>query len=122
MAFVFDENSKKITLPLGDTMNLPVKVKSSLYGNGDTVMFSVSTTDGEDIICKNFTIVDGGCNIRLNSSDTANKEAGEYIWNIRIVHVADVVDGKVKVDDSDEVITMFNKPPKFVLVDGGCDV
>ena len=86
MAFVFDQASNKITLPLGDTMNLPVKVTSKLFVDGDTVMFSVSNSDGEDIVCKSFTIADGRCNIRLNSADTADKEAGTYTWNIRLVH------------------------------------
>ncbi len=122
MAFLFDEGSKKITLPLGDTMNLSVKITSGLYADGDTVMFALSDSEGKDAICKAFTISDGKCTIRLNSADTADMEAGSYTWNIRLVHTAETVDGKIQIDDTDEVLTLFNKPPRFVLVDGGCDV
>lgn len=122
MAFTFDESSRKITLPIGDTLNMPLQVTGKPFIDGDMAMFAVSNTDGEDIICKTFTIADGGCKIRLNSADTADKEAGSYTWNIRLVHTPVIVDGVVQIDDSDEVVTLWNKPPKFVLVDGGCDV
>ena len=122
MAFTFDESSKKITLPIGDTLNMPLQVTGKPFVDGDVAMFAVSNTDGEDIICKTFTIENGGCKIRLNSADTADKEAGSYTWNIRLVHTPVIVDGVVQIDDSDEVVTLWNKPPKFVLVDGGCGV
>ena len=119
MAVVFDSKTNKITMPLGDTLTFPGKVKG---GEFNYVLFAISDADGNDIICKPFPITDGEYAVRLNSADTADMEANEYTWNLRLLHGAQLVDGKVQIDDEDEVMTVWNKPPKFVLVDGGCDV
>ena len=122
MAFVFDTETNKITLPIGDTMTLNVRVNGEPFKDGDTVMFAVSDDDGNDVLCKSFEMAEGKCRVRLSSADTAKLETGGYTWNLRLVHTAEIVDGKVQVDDSDEVVTLWNKPPKFILIDGGCDV
>lgn len=122
MAVVYDQNSNKITMPIGDTYTFNVNVSGGLLTDGDIAMFAISNSDGEDALCKTFTINGGRCTVRLNSADTVNIEKGSYTWNIRLLHGAKVVDGKVEIDDSDEVITVWNKAPKFQLIDGGCDV
>ena len=122
MAWTYNTGNNKIVLPIGDTMNLPVKISGDLIVDGDTVMIAISDADGNDILCKTFTVADAACVVRLNSEDTAKLAADMYTWNIRLIHTADVADGEVIIDNTDEVVTIFNKPPKFELVDGGCDV
>lgn len=122
MAAVYNPENNKITMPIGDTFTFNVNVSGGVFVDGDIALFAISTADGEDIICKPFTINGGKCAVRLNSADTADKEAGNYTWNIRLLHGANIENGKVEIDDTDEVMTIWNKAPKFVLVDGGCDV
>lgn len=122
MAWTYNTTNNKIVLPIGDTLNLPVKIGGDLIVDGDTVMFAVSDADGNDVLCKTFTVTGAACVVRLNSEDTAKLAADMYTWNIRLIHTADVADGKVIIDNADEVVTIFNKSPKFELVDGGCDV
>lgn len=122
MAVVFSPNDNKITMPIGDTLTFPGSVKGEPFGDGDYVLFAVSDSDGIDIISKLFPIADGKFTVRLASADTASMEVGGYTWNLRLLHGAQVVNDKPQIDDNDEVMTVWNKPPKFILVDGGGDV
>lgn len=122
MAWTYNTGNNKIVLPIGDTMNLPVKISGDLIVDGDTVMFAVSDADGNDVLCKRFIVANAACVVRLNSEDTARLQPDVYTWNIRLIHTVEVADGEVVIDNSDEVVTIYNRPPKFELVDGGCDV
>ena len=89
------------------------------------ILFAVFDANQEgDIICKPVKIVNNQASIRLCNHDTRDIPPGRYNWALRIVtNPAYDSDGSVRADDcSDEVITLFETPPSFVLTRGGAYV
>lgn len=125
MGFAIDIKTRKITLPVGDTGGFTVRMIGELFdffADGDLVSFAISNKLGEDVLKKFFSIEDNACRIRLSSADTADISPGSYTWNLRFFRNVELVDGEPVIENEDDVLTLYNKPPAIVLVDGGCDV
>lgn len=126
MAYTFDPETRAITLPCGDTMNLRLKLTEIQF---DAAVFAIyNAKTGEDILKKAVKIENGGAEIRLSNADTRELEPGSYNWNLRLVSdPAYGENGEVIVDeDSDDVVTVFGPAksdvPKFTLVRNGAYV
>lgn len=126
MAFVFDEKTRAIQMPAGDTADIPVQIEWDGLKDGDAVVFAVfdPKTDSGDLVLRSADVVGGRANIRLCNHDTRDVPPGHYKWNLRIVtSPARDADGNVIADEcSDSVITVFDAPPSFRLTRGGAYV
>lgn len=126
MAYTFDPETRAITLPCGDTMNLRLKLTEIQF---DAAVFAIyDAKAGEDIFKKAVKVENGGAEIRLSNADTRELEPGSYNWNLRLVSdPAYGENGEVIADeDSDNVVTVFGPGksdiPKFTLVRNGAYV
>ena len=126
MAYIFDPESRKITLPAGDTLDIRVKIKSGEY---DAALFAVyDRKTGADVVSVPVEIDGNETHIRLANRHTRDVPAGNYKWNIRLVSDAEYgEDGKIIVnDDSDDVLTVFGPDndsiPNFVIRRNGANV
>lgn len=121
----FDESTRQITLPLGDTFDIWVDVVWTALSPGDVILFTIfDHNTGEDKLIKPVEILDGRAHIRLCNHDTRDITPATYRWNLRIV-TSPVRDeeGNVRVDEcNDNVITVFDDPPKIKLWKGGAYV
>lgn len=122
MAVTFNLETKEITMALGDTFTFPVKVTGGPFVDGDSVIFVARDACNEAIIRKHFTLSEGKCVVRLAYADTADKKSGLHTWNLRLLHGVDITENNAEIDDGADVLTLWNKPPHLVLVDGGCHV
>ena len=125
MAFAFDPNTRKITLPLGDTADLYVNVNWQGLSPGDALLFAIFAPDVPgDMLCKAADLVDGKAHIRICNHDTRDLQSGKYRWQLRIVtNPARDDDGHVIADEcTDNVISVFDKPPTIELKRGGAYV
>lgn len=125
MAFVFDTQTGNITLPRGDTGNINVSVNYDELKEGDAIVFAIfDKYTGEDFLIKAADIVDGKAVIRICNHDTRGLVAKSYNWNLRIVtDPTRDENGNVVADEcTDDVITVFQNPPKFKLTNGGAYV
>ena len=125
MAGNYDETTRQITLPCGDTFDIWVDIDWPDLAEGDVVLFGIfDKNTGNDILVKYADIEDGKAHIRLCNKDTRDVEPATYRWNLRIV--TDPVrddDGNVRVDEcEDDVITVFDDPPRIKLWKGGAYV
>ena len=119
MAYVFDPETRKITLPAGDTMDFKIHTN----GDFDVAIFAVyNRTTGQDVVAVPVEIdADGYANIRLANRHTRDVPAGNYKWNLRLVSDPEFDEnGNVVVDeDSDNVLTVFGPDnddiPIFVI-------
>lgn len=95
------------------------------YPPGDVILFTIfDHNTGEDKLIKPVEILDGRAHIRLCNHDTRDITPATYRWNLRIV-TSPVRDeeGNVRVDEcTDNVITVFDDPPKIKLWKGGAYV
>ena len=123
MSFAYDLNTNNITMPVGDTGGFMVKVNWDRLAEGDVVLFAIFGSDG-DLLNKPVEIVDGKAYVRLCNHDTRDIEPGRYNWNLRIVtSPARDENGNVIADEcSDDVVTVFDKPPRINLTRGGARV
>lgn len=126
MAYTFDPETRAIILPLGDTMNLRLKLTGIQF---DAAVFAIyNSNSGEDVLKKNVQILNGMADIRLSNADTRDLMPGKYNWNLRLVSdPAYGADGEIIVDEaSDDVVTVFGPEkssiPKFTLVRNGANV
>ncbi len=122
MPFVFDENSRAITMAAGDTADIAVYVNWDRLSAGDVLLFAVfDPAQSGDLICKPVAIEDGQARVRLCNHDTRDIEPGRYKWNLRIVTSPDLDEsGNVRADEcTDDVLTAFDSPPTFKLTRGG---
>ena len=125
MPFAYNEETNAITMPAGDTANIEVGVEWDRLAEGDVLLFAVfDPAASGDLVCKPVEIVDGLAQIRICNHDTRDIEPGRYRWNLRLVtSPAYDEDGNVRVDEcTDDVITVFDKPPEFKLTRGGAYV
>ena len=125
MAFVYDTETGKITLPAGDTADINISVDYKELKQGDAILFAIFDKFGDrDIVIKTADLVDGKARIRICNHDTRDVEPGNYKWQLRIVtNPARGEDGAIIADDcSDNVITVFNNPPTFKITRGGAYV
>ena len=107
MAYVFDPETRKITLPAGDTMNYRVHTN----GEFDVVIFAVyNRSTGQDVVTVPAEIdANGNAEIRLANRHTRDVPAGNYKWNLRLVSDPEYDEnGNIIADeDSDNVLTVF---------------
>lgn len=125
MPFKFNSDNYAIEMACGDTANIRINISCDIISAGDMLLFAIfKVSTGEDLLCKSTDIVDGVANIRLSNQDTRDIPPGSYKWNLRLV-TSPVCDeqGKVCVDEpTDDVITIFDKPPVIKLTRGGAYV
>lgn len=125
MAFNFDEDSNKISMPPGDTGDLHLQIEWDTHGKDAVVVFAiVNRRTGVDMMIKAAEIVNGYAHIRLCNHDTRNIAPGTYQWQIRLVtSPAHDADGNVIADEcTDDVISVFTEMPTFVIQKGGARV
>lgn len=125
MPFKFDTETYNIEMACGDTARININVEWDKLAVGDVILFAIfDKNSGEDLLCKTIEIVDGVAQVRLCNHDTRDMEAGKYNWNLRIVtSPAYDESGNVRVDEcSDDVVTVFNKPPNIKLTNGGARI
>lgn len=121
----FDESTRQLTLPCGDTYDMWIEIDWPALVAGDVILFAIyDKSTGNDVLVKTTEIVNGKAHIRLCNKDTRDIEPGSYRWNLRVV--TDPVrddDGNVRVDEcTDNVITVFDDPPRIKLWKGGAYV
>lgn len=125
MPFTYNEETHAITMAAGDTANLQVDVEWDRLSDADVLLFAVfDPAQTGDLVCKAVEIADGRASIRICNHDTRDIPEGSYKWNLRLV-TGPALDenGNVRVDEcSDDVITVFDSPPKFKLTRGGAYV
>ena len=125
MPFTFDSATKNITMAAGDTATITVNVSWDKLAAGDVLLFALFDSDESgELICKPVEIANGTASIRLCNHDTRDIPPGRYRWTLRLVtSPAQDTDGSVRADEcSDEVITLFNTPPCFIITRGGAYV
>ena len=122
MPFTYDSKTHAISMACGDTTNIQINVQWDSLGAGDVLLFAAFNRDtGKDVLRKPVMIEQGRANIRLCNHDTRDIPAGKYRWNLRII-TSPVLDddGNVQVDAcTDDVVTVFDSPPIFRLMNGG---
>lgn len=120
----YDESTRQITLPCGDTFDLWIDVEWDALTEGDVILFAVYNSSGEDVLVKAAEIEDGTAHIRICNHDTRDIAAGRYKWNLRLVTdpERDENGNVYAADCSDNVITVLDTPPTFKLWKGGAYV
>ena len=125
MAFVYDSDTHKITMPQGDTADIDVAIDYAGIGPGDALMFAIFDPQSGDLMRKTVELQDGRAHIRLCNHDTRDIAPGTYKWNLRIItNPARDADGNIIADDcTDDVITVFGeKLPIIKIYRGGAHV
>jgi len=125
MAYVFDPETRKITLPAGDTMDFRIRTN----GEFDALIFAVyNRTTGEDLVLVPVEIENGYAHVRLANRHTRDVPAGNYKWNLRMVSDPERDEnGNIIADeDSDNVLTVFGPDnesiPNFTIRRNGAYV
>lgn len=110
MAFTFDEETRKISMPPGDTGDLFVDVEWDTEKETAVVFAIVNRRTGEDMMLKSAEIADGKAHIRLCNHDTRDMEPGIYNWQLRLVtSPARDEEGNIIADEcGDDVISVFS--------------
>lgn len=111
MAFTFDEATKKISMPPGDTGDIYFGVQWDTQGKEAAVLFAiVNRRTGEDIMRRAAEIVDGRAHVRLCNHDTRDIEPGEYRWQLRLItSPAKDEEGNIIADEcTDDVVSVFS--------------
>jgi hypothetical protein len=118
MAYVFDPETRKVTISAGDTMDLGVRTN----GKYDAVIFAVyDRAAKQDLLTVPAQIEGGTAHIRLANRHTRDLPEGRYKWNLRMVSDPEYDEnGNVIADeDSDNVMTVFGPEnadiPDFVI-------
>lgn len=125
MPFKLNPTDMSIQMACGDTADIQFHVNWDTLSDGDVMLFAIFTnTTCEDVLCKCLEISDGVAHLRLCNQDTRDIPAGKYYWNLRIVtSPARDAEGNVRVDaDTDDVITIYDKPPCIQLKRSGAYV
>ena len=115
MAFTFDEETRKISMPPGDTGNIWLEIDWPAMKAGDAVIFAIVSRREGDMLLKAAEVeqdAESGlyrAHIRLCNHDTRDIEPGTYNWQVRLV--TDPVrdeNGNVIADEcTDNVISVF---------------
>lgn len=111
MAFSYDEATRKISMPPGDTGDIYFRVEWDTHGKEAAVLFAiVNRRTGEDMLIKAAEIADGAAHIRLCNHDTRDIEPGEYRWQVRLItSPAKDEDGNIIADEcTDDVVSVFS--------------
>lgn len=127
MPFSYDESTRTMTLPLGDTATFHISIDWMGLSPGDALVFGIyNKSELTDIFRKPAEIVDGQAVLRLCNADTRDLEPGNYRWQLRIVtDPARDEDGNIITDAcADNVISIFDPDdlPKINLKRGGAYV
>lgn len=126
MAFTYDETTRKISMPPGDTASIHVKIDWAGLSDGDAVLFAIVDRTGEDLLVKAADVTGGEAEIRLCNHDTRDIEPGNYKWQLRIVtSPARDDNGNVIADEcGDHVLSVFggDSMPVFRMERGGARV
>ena len=125
MPFSFNSRTNEIKMAAGDTATIMIEINWEKLSAGDVILFAVFDPNmSGDMLCKAVEIVSGKASVRLCNHDTRDIEPGNYNWNLRVVtSPARDENGNVCVDEcTDEVVTVFDNPPKFKLTNGGAYV
>lgn len=127
MAYSYDEVTNTITLPRGDTVTIPLEIAVEgdmpEAADGTAVVFVVwNTTENVRVLKKSAIITGGKAEIRIASADTREWDtASTYGWSIGTVTDPDIdpETGVYAGNDTDEVVSAFDKLQKFKLTNGG---
>jgi hypothetical protein len=123
---MFDEATKKISMPPGDTGDLYLEIEWDTNGKDAAALFAVVNANGKDLMIKAAEIVDGRAHIRLCNHDTRDLKPGTYAWQLRLVtSPARDEEGNIIADEcTDDVISVFSgeEMPEFVLEKKGARV
>ena len=126
MPFMFDEATKRISMPPGDTGDLYLEIEWDANGKDAAALFAVVNANGKDLMIKAAEIVDGRAHIRLCNHDTRDLKPGTYAWQLRLVtSPARDEEGNIIADEcTDDVISVFSgeEMPEFVLEKKGARV
>ena len=126
MPFMFDEATKRISMPPGDTGDLYLEIEWDTNGKDAAALFAVVNANGKDLMLKAAEIVDGKAHIRLCNHDTRDLKPGTYAWQLRLVtSPARDEEGNIIADEcTDDVISVFSgeEMPEFVLEKKGARV
>lgn len=126
MAFSYNEETNKITLEPGDTGSFTVNVDWPRFEGEIALVLGVCNKDGEDVILKSWSVVDGMVAVELCNHDTRDLEPGNYKWQLRIVTDPEYDEnGNVIAEDcTDKVISVFSGDamPTFRITKKGARV
>ena len=127
MPFTFDEATKKISMPPGDTGDLYLEIEWDTNGRDAAAVFAiVNPRYGKDLLIKAAEIEDGRAHIRLCNHDTRDLRPGSYAWQLRLVTGPDRDgEGGIAADDcTDDVVSVFpgEEMPEFILEKKGARV
>lgn len=124
MPYTFDPDTHKIVLPVGDTVNIPVRVRGDAIFHA--MVFAIyDRADGTDLLRVPVEIVDGEAHIRLATKHTRDLEPGKYKWNLRLVTDPEYDEnGNIMLQDiNDDAMTVFgpenSEIPDIILVRNG---
>lgn len=118
MAFTVTENCN-IICPRGDTGAITYAIRGIDMSEGDVLVFGVIDNGGRTILRKIAAIENGAAIINFSNADTRELDVGKYRYNLRLVTDPEYDgDGNVIcLDDTDNVITLYNCPPRFVVTE-----
>ena len=127
MPFTFDEATKTISMPPGDTGDLHLEIDWDTNGRDAAAVFAiVHPRYGKDLLLKAAEIKEGRVHIRLCNHDTRDLRPGNYAWQIRLVaSPARDEAGNIIADAcTDDVVSVFsgNEMPEFILEKKGARV
>lgn len=126
MPFQYSASSGRITCPRGDTGALRVTISGDIsLLPGDMLVFGLyDPKTKETLLRKQAAITEGAAMLRFTNADTREMAAGSYKYNLRIVTNPEYdADGNVIcVDDSDNVLSVYNELPKFEILEAGVHV
>lgn len=124
MPYTFDPDTHEIKLPVGDTVNIPVRVRGDAIFHA--MVFAIyDRADGTDLLRVPVEIVDGAARIRLATKHTRDLEPGKYKWNLRLVTDPEYDEnGNIMLQDiNDDAMTVFgpenSEIPDIILVRNG---
>lgn len=118
-------NGTTITMPVGDTGMFSIRYKlpeGALPLDGDDRVVFAIYDNGEELLPKTVTPVDGVATFNFANADTENLTPGTYQWDARLVIDAVLTDGVVTGGLEVHSPFAIGKLPKFVLKEVGADV
>lgn len=121
---MFDVNGMTITMTVGDTGAMKIRITGYELQTDDAVLFTVKTGNGSIMMDRVFTNKqdvpwdgriesDNSIIVCFHNSDTEGFSAGSYMWDIRVVINA-YRNGEGVITDGDQVITPYT-PQTLVL-------
>lgn len=124
MAFVYSAEGDMVC-PRGDTGALKVTVSGITLNAGDMLVFGVfDPVRGRTLLRKQAEIVNGEAILTFTNADTRGLRPGMYRYNLRIVTDPELDEkgNVVCLDDTDNVISVYNEMPRFWVKEAGVHV